>query len=453
MANLKSSLAALVMVLTLPLAARAQQSDSVKVWTLSECIEYALTENISLKKSRLDAESAEIDIQQSKAEMYPGVSFSTSQNIVNRPFQSTSSTISGNEIIESNGPVSYNANYGLNARWTLYSGGLLRNTLKQDRINGQIAQLNVQVNENSIQESITQTYIQILYAYEAVRLNENTLLTSIAECERGENLLASGSISKADYSQLQSQLSSDRYQLVSSQSTLQEYKLQLKQLLEITGEGEFEIFIPEISDERVMRLLPSKTEAYQAALATMPQIQSSQLGIKSSELGVDISSAGYYPTISLSAGIGTNHTSGSGYTFAEQLQRGWNNTAGITISIPIFSNFSNKSAVSKAKLQLEASKLEMTQQQKDLYQSIEGFWLEAYSAQQQYIAAKEKVNSAQCSYELVSEQFKLGMKNTVELLTEKNNLSNAQLEMLQAKYIAVLNMQLLEFYQGKNIEI
>lgn len=453
MANLKSSFTALAMILAAPFAARSQDADTCKTWTLQDCIDYALKENISLKKSRIEVENAAIDIWQSKAEMYPGLSFSTNQNIVNRPYQQTSSTVSGSEIIESNGPVSYNGNYGLNAQWTLYSGGRLRNTVRQNELSGRIAELNVETSENSIQESITQLYIQILYADEAVKVNENILQTSIAECERGAYLYEAGSISKADYAQLQSQVSSDRYQLVSSEAALQDYKLQLKQMLELEGDMEMEIYIPEISDEDILKLLPQKGQVYQTALETRPEMLSGNLNIESSELGIDISSAGYYPTISLSAGIGTNHTSGSGYSFAEQLKKGWNNSAGVTISIPIFSNLQNKSSVSKAKLQYQTAKLDLAEQQKELYKSIENFWLDASSAQQQYIAAKEKANSAMASYELVSEQFNLGMKNTVELLTEKNNLSNARLEMIQAKYMALLNIRLLDFYQGKNIEL
>ena len=95
----------------------------------------------------------------------------------------------------------------------------------------------------------------------------------------------------------------------------------------------------------------------------------------------------------------------------------------------------------------------MLDEQKNLYKTIESLWLEANSAQQRYVAAVEKLKSTQTSYNLVQEQFNFGMKNTVELLTEKNNLLSAQQEMLQAKYMAILNTQLLKFYQGEQISI
>lgn len=133
------------------------------------------------------------------------------------------------------------------------------------------------------------------------------------------------------------------------------------------------------------------------------------------------------------------------------MKQNWNNSLGITISIPIFNNRQTKSAVEKAKIQKMTSELSLLDEQKNLYKTIEGLWLDANSAQQQYIAAQEKLKSTQTSYELLQEQFNLGMKNTVELLTEKNNMLSAQQETLQAKYMALLNAQLLRFYEGQEM--
>ena len=122
-------------------------------------------------------------------------------------------------------------------------------------------------------------------------------------------------------------------------------------------------------------------------------------------------------------------------------------------AIPIFSNRQNKSAVEKARLQYHSSELDLRQAHKDLYQTIESLWLDATSSQAQFTAAKEQVESAMTSYELVSEQFGQGMKNTVELLTEKNNLLSARQQLLQAKYMAVLNRALLRFYSGEEMSL
>ena len=429
-----------------------QQQDSTQAlpaqWNLQTCIDYALQQNITIRKNRLNAESAEVDVKTAKAALFPSLTASVSQRIVNRPNSQTNTIIDGDNITSSQSKTSYNGSYGIDANWTLYNGSKRLNTLKQQRMNNRIAELGVAESENTIEESITQIYVQILYAAEAVKVNEATLDVSRAECERARALLAAGSIARSDLAQLEAQVSTDKYQLVTAQATLQDYKLQLKQLLELDGEKEMTLYIPTLGDENVLSPLPSKTDVYRSALTLRPEIEAGRLNVKASELDINIARSGYIPTISLSAGIGSTNTNGNDFTFGEQIKQNWNNSLGVTVSVPIF-----KSAVQKAKIQKQNSELDLLDNQKNLYKTIEGLWLDANSAQQRYVAAIEKLRSTQTSYDLIQEQFNLGMKNTVELLTEKNNLLNAQQETLQAKYMAILNTQLLKFYQGEQITL
>ncbi|WP_321479996.1 TolC family protein [uncultured Bacteroides sp.] len=418
------------------------QKNSTK-WDLDSCINYAMQQNINIRKNKITAESSNIDVKTAKAALFPSLSFSSSQNYVNRQL-----------IIDSNQKKnSYNANYGLNASWTVYNGGQNLKTIKQEQVYNKIDELNVEASKNEIETNIAQAYIQILYAAESVKINENTLKISEAQRDRGKELLKAGSIAQSDYAQLESQCSTDKYQLVTSQATLQNYKLQLKQLLELDGEEEMDISMPTLNDSDVLTLLPTKTDVYKAALALRPEIKASKLSVQNSELAIKIARAGYLPTLTLTAGTGTSHTSGSSYTFEQQVKNGWNNSVGVTLSVPIFSNRKNKSAVEKAKLQYTTSQLNMLDEEKALFKTIEGYWLDANSAQQSYMAANEKLRSTQISYDLISQQFNLGMKNTVELLTEKNNLLAAKQQTLQAKYMAILNALLLRFYQGESIKL
>ena len=434
-----------------------QQQDSTQAlpaqWNLQTCIDYALQQNITIRKNRLNAKSAEVDVKTAKAALFPSLTASVSQRIVNRPNSQTNTIIDGDNITSSQSKTSYNGSYGIDANWTLYNGSKRLNTLKQQRMNNRIAELGVAESENTIEESITQIYVQILYAAEAVKVNEATLDVSRAECERARALLAAGSIARSDLAQLEAQVSTDKYQLVTAQATLQDYKLQLKQLLELDGEKEMTLYIPTLGDENVLSPLPSKTDVYRSALTLRPEIEAGRLNVKASELDINIARSGYIPTISLSAGIGSTNTNGNDFTFGEQIKQNWNNSLGVTVSVPIFNNRQTKSAVQKAKIQKQNSELDLLDNQKNLYKTIEGLWLDANSAQQRYVAAIEKLRSTQTSYDLIQEQFNLGMKNTVELLTEKNNLLNAQQETLQAKYMAILNTQLLKFYQGEQITL
>ena len=446
------SLIILSCLLLLPAGMKAED-DMPKQWTLRNCIDYALEHNITIRRNRINVESTQEDVKTAKADFLPSLSGNISQRIVNRPNSASGTIISGDNITTSESKTSYNGSYGIDANWTVYNGSKRVNTLKQQQLNSRIAELTVDESENSIEENITQLYVQILYSAEAVKVNESTLEVSRKEFERGQELFNAGSIASSDLAQLEAQVSNDNYQLVTSQTTLQNYKLQLKQLLELDGDFEMDLFLPPLDDSSVLIPLPTKDDVYQTALNLRPEIESSKLNIEASDMNIKISRAGYIPSLSLSAGIGTTNANGNDFSFSEQVKQNWNNSIGLTLSIPIFDKRQTKSSINKAKLQKQTSQLDLLDNKKTLYKTIENLWLAANSAQQQYVAASQKLKSTETSYSLVSEQFNVGMKNTVELLTEKNNLLSAQQETLQAKYTAILNAGLLRFYQGEEINL
>lgn len=437
-------------LLTSALSLSAQED---KQWTLEDCINYALEKNIQLQQNKISLQESEEDVKEAKAALFPSLSFSTGHNVVNRPYQENSSTVSGTEIISSDSKTTYSGNYGLNAQWTLWNGNQRLNNIKQQKTNREIAQLTVAETENMLKEQIAQLFIQILYADESIAINKGTVEVSRATYERAQELFKEGSISKADLAQLEAQLSNDEYQLVTSESTLRNYKLQLKQLLELDNTKEMSLVLPHISDEHVMELLPSQTDVYQTALATRPEIKSSKLDIDNAKLAISSAKAGYMPTIILSASTSSTTNSSSSNNWTQQMKYGWNNMIGLSLSLPIFDQRQTKTSIRKARLQYDTTQLNLINAQKELYSTIESLYLDALNAQQQYVAAETKLKSSQTSFDMVSEQFNLGMKNTVELLTEKNNLLSAQQQRIQAKYMAILNRTLLNFYAGQEIEL
>ena len=439
--------------LALLATATALHAQETKKWTLDDCIGHAMDKNIQLQQDRISLEETEEDIRNAKAALFPSLSFNTGQNIVNRPYQQNSATVSGTEIISSNNKTTYNGSYNLNAQWTLWNGNRRLNNLKQQKTNKEIAQLTVAETENMLKEQIAQLFIQILYADESIQINRGTLEVSKATYERAKELFQEGSISKADLAQLEAQVSNDQYQLVTAENSMRNYKLQLKQLLELDGSAEMELELPELGDEHVMELLPSQADVYQTALASRPEIQSGKLSVDNAKLNISYAKAGYMPTISLSASTSSMTNNSSQNNWAHQMKYGWNNMIGVSLSIPIYDQRQNKSAVRKARLQYNNTQLDLMNKEKELYSTIEGLYLDALNAQQQYAAAEAKVKSSQTSFDMVSEQFNLGMKNTVELLTEKNNLLSAKQERVQAKYMAILNRTLLDFYAGQEIKL
>ncbi|MBQ2536034.1 MAG: TolC family protein [Bacteroidales bacterium] len=424
-----------------------------KVWTLQECLDYALANNIQLQQKRITAASDHEDVLQSKAALFPSVSFSTNQNASWRPFAETTINLAGGTMTTNSNTVSYNGSYGINANWTVWNGNRNTNTIKQNKLTEKIAELGVEQQANTIQEQIAQLYVQILYETEAVNVCREIIKSSMMQRDRAKTMVEVGSLARVDLVQLEAQVSQDEYSLVSAQSQLANYKLQLKQLLEIHDDETFDIAIPEVSDAQVLAMIPNEQAVYNAALESRPEIQSGKLNIESSEIAIHSARAGYKPTVSLTAGIGSSNSSGQDTDFFKQVKTNMNNSLGLSVSIPIVDNHQTRTNIRKAKYALQTSELNLQEQQKQLYSTIENYWLNATTSQQQFISARNNVKSMQESYDLVSEQFNLGLKNIVELTTGKNNLLQAEQQLLQTKYTALLNAAMLNFYAGENIKL
>jgi outer membrane protein len=429
------------------------QMSAQKQWTLQDCIDYAMENNITLKKSQLKKQSATEDLKGAKAALLPTVSASTNQSLGYQPWKDTGMAYVTNGTVNTKvDKTSYNGSYSLSGQWTVWNGGRNTNTIKLDRLAEQEAELSSRETANSIQERIAQIFSQILYLDESVKVNEQMLETSKKNEERGQEMLNVGKMSKADLAQLSAQRANDEYSIVEAKTQLMNYKLQMKQLLEITDETEFEVAVPEIGDEMILAAIPALQTVYEEALLSRPEIERSQLAVKGSEVSVSIAKAGWMPNVSVTGGVSTSTNSLSGTGWGSQFKSNVNTQLGLGVSMPIYDGRSTKTAVNKAKIQQLQARLDLQDLQKTLYSDIQGYWINAVNNQEKYKAAKSSVESAQQSYDLLSEQFRLGLKNIVELLAGKDNLLNAQQNQLQSKYLTLYNQQMLAFYQGGEIK-
>jgi outer membrane protein len=425
--------------------------DSVKQWTLQECLDYALENNIQLQKSRNDYLSGVEDTKMAKAARLPSLSVTSSQGFTNYPSASASFSDSHSGSYGFSSRNSYTGTYGINAGLTLYNGGKLQTAVKRQNLQNQIDALSVEESANDIRVAIVQAYMQALYAREAVEIAINTAKTSEAQRDRAREMFQAGSISQVDLAQLESQYQSDAYQVVVARTSLDNYKLQLKQLLELDITDQIELSVPEINESAVTRVLPDKTQIYATATENMPEIKRGELAVEAADLDIRQARAGFYPSLGLTASVGTGHMSGNNYESGSQIWNRFNENVGLSLSIPIFSNRQNRTATNKARIAAASSRLDQQDLLKTLLREVETAYLDAVSAQSQYVAANEKERYARQSYELTDEQFRVGMKNTVELITAQNEWSAAQQEVLQAKYMALLNMELLNIYQGQPV--
>lgn len=426
---------------------------AARQWSLKDCIDYALANNIQLQKAKVQQLSALEDIKQSQSALLPSLSLSTSQNVSYNPWpEQGSAMIAGNKVQADVKKVYYNGSYSLSGNWTVWNGGQNTNTVKLNKLAAEQARLDSAVTANNVLEQIAQLYVQILYSDEAISVTKESLKTSQANEERGKTMVSVGKMSKADLAQLTAQRAEDEYSIVEAESNLRNYKRQLKQLLQIADNDEFDVAIPSTTDEMALKEVPAMNDVYTAALAQRPEIQNAKLGIESSDLSVKIAKAGKMPTVSLNAGLSTSTTSMSQNGWGNQMKNNFTVGGGVSVSIPLFDNRKTKTSVNKAMLQKESYLLDLQDKQTTLYSTVENYWLQAVTNQNKFKAARVSTESAQASYELLSEQFNQGLKNIVELMTGKTNLLQAQQNELQSKYLAILNLNMLDFYRTGEIK-
>lgn len=445
----KKSTACLAALLMLAMSTECQ----AKQWSLKDCIDYALANNIQLQKAKIKEYSALEDVKQSQAALLPSLNLSTSQNVNYTPWpQQGRATVADGYVQSSVDKVYYNGSYSLSGNWTVWNGNKNCNNVKLNKVAAEQARLDSATTANNVLEQIAQLYVQILYSNEAIAVTKESLKTSQTNEQRGKTMVEVGKMSKADLAQLTAQRAQDEYAIVEAESNLRNYKRQLKELLQITSDEEFDVAVPSTTDDMALEAVPALNDVYAASLEQRPEIKNAKLGIESSDLGIKVAKAGRMPTVSLNAGVMTSTSSMSDNAWGTQMKNNFSLGGGITVSIPLFDNRQTKTAINKAKLQKQSYLLDLQDKQTTLYSTIENYWLQAVTNQNKFKAARVSTESAQASYELLSEQFKQGLKNTVELMTGKTNLLQAQQNELQSKYLAILNLNMLEFYQTGNIK-
>lgn len=422
-----------------------------KQWTLKECINYALENNISLQKTQIKRASANEDYLQSKAALLPSLSASSSQNVSYTPW--VTSGISGEGFTKSSvDKVYYNGSYSVMGNYVIWNGNKNRNQVKLNKLTYEAAALDSATQAQNLQEQIATLYIQICYSTEAIKVNQESYKSSLENESRGKEFVKNGKMSQADLAQLTAQRAQDEYNIVAAESNVKNYKRQLKELLQITNDEAFDIVIPSTTDSQALASIPALNSVYASALDNRPEIKSYQNMIDQSNLNIDIAKAGKMPTISANAGVSTSSTSMNKTGWGTQIKQNFNLGGGVSISIPIYDNRATKTAINKANLQKQSSMLDLKNEQTKLYSTIENYWLQANTNQSQFKSAKVSTESAKTSFELLNEQFKLGLKNIVELRTGKDNLLKAQQNELQAKYLTILNLGMLNFYKNGKVE-
>lgn len=418
--------------------------DFQKIWTLEDCIDYAVRNNITIQKAKLDKSIAEFNYRQSKNNRLPDLNASVSQSFANG---SSIDPITSDFVNQS----VHSTSFGINSSINLYQGGILRHQAKKSSLLLSQNDLYIADAENNIKLSITEAYIQALYYKEAISISENTAKSSEEELKQAQIKFDNGAIARKDLADVESQYASNQYNIVASKNAYAQQVLALKQLLELEQEVEFGIATPELSDNPY--LIPDKQSIYEKAMGILPDIKIYDLTRQTLEKDVDIAKAGFLPTVSLSAGVGTGYTSTQDFNFLKQTDGNLSEQIALSINIPLFSKYENKTNVALAKISIEQNNLDKIAAGKELYQKIETAWLNATGNQEQLRASKVMRDTSKLAYELSLKKYEFGGLTTTELLVSENTYLNAEREYLQVKYMGKLYEQLLGFYQGNELSL
>lgn len=426
-------------------AQEASTSTVPKVWTLQDCINYALANNIVVKDAALDRNIAEVDYSKAKSSRLPNLFGSASQSFSN-----------GNSIdpITSNfvSDQIHSTNVGINSTMTLFQGNQISNQIEQNKLLLNQSVFQEEVEKNNIVLNILEVYLQTLYSKENIVIAENNVTTSEQEVQRAKARLDAGTIALSDYTEAQSQVATNKYNLIAAKNDYQQYIIKLKQLLELSPLDDIEIqSIEDVSDEIHLEL--DKNQVYNNALMALPEIKASNLNIAASEKELDIAKGGFLPTLSLTGSIGSGYTSINDNTFSDQFNVNFNQRIGLSLSIPIFNRNQTKAAVQTATINIEKAEIQKQSTEKEVYKKVETTYQNALSAQEQVIASEASKIAAEQSYKLALKKYELGDLSTTDLVISQNTYTNAQQNYLQAKYLNILYHQLLQFYQGNEIKL
>ena len=444
------ALVAALAVLAAQATAQEESRPQERRWTLGECIEYARSNNIQVRKAQINASAGEVELEAAKASRYPTLSFNSGQSVSH---QSAIKLINDYGEVVSDGTFSYGGSYGFGSNVSIFQGGRLRNNVRRQEKQLESSRMAVEQSENTITVNVAQAYLQILSPRETAEINRRAVELAARQVDRAQKRLEEGDAARNEVAQMRAQLAAAQYDLTAAQNNLAQYTLQLKQLLELGADDRFEAAYPEIGDEEVLQALPTVAEVYAAAVEIMPETRSAEVMIEASQYAEKVAKAGFYPSISLSANVSTGHQSGTPVSMGSQLRDKLNESVGLSLSVPIFNNKSARTSVRRARLDTRQSEIDNLNARKELLATVESLHHDAVAGQANFVSAGEKLLYAEESWRLAEASFEAGANNAVDLITEKNNYLSALSARLQAKYQAVLAAKILLFYKGEPITL
>jgi outer membrane protein len=437
------------LLLGVSLGGYAQQSHTGP-YDLRTAVEIALENNLVLKRTQLNQQITEATLLQNKGQRYPSLSAGSSYGVRwGRSINPVTNLFETNQI--------GNVNVSANANVPLFQGFRTTNSIAQAKSDLQAGNYNLEATRNNITLEVINNFVNVVFNREQVKIAENQLSTTTEQMERTKKLVDAGSLPMSDFLDLQSQNATNQLELINAQNSYRSAKLTLAQSMQIPFTDDFSVIEPEFEMEEGLMAAETAEQIYQAAVQTMPEIKAAEANVLSAEYQEKIAKGAFYPTLGLGGNVFTNYVDRvfgmDRPAFGQQFQDNLSQQLGLQLNIPIFSNFSNKAGLQRARAQRAIQEVASQEAKNQLRQNIETAYNSALAADLSYKASLTRVKSLEETFRIAQQRFELGAMNSVDFQVAQNNLFNAQADLLNAKYTYIFRVKVLDFYLGNPINL
>jgi outer membrane protein len=445
----------LLLVLALMLTA-AVPLNAQKTWSLEECINYAIENNLQIKRQELNVRYSRNNYTQSYFNTLPGINGQVSESFVSG--QTFDYYAVPPRYTDQN---SWSGNLGLSSNVMLFGGFQVINNILKSKYDYLKSQSDLEKSKNDISLQLALAYMQILFSQELLETAKYKFELTSKQAERTHKLLDVGNVAQGEYLQIKAQESNDKTNVVNAQNNLDISYLDLSQLLDLDSVGGFDIVIPKNIEIELLTTLESLPDIYSKALETMPQIKSAEYALMSSQKQLSMAWGQISPTISLSGSLSTFYSTknvnplnpAGRYAIKDQFKDDYNKQVGLGISIPLFNKLQVKNSISNAKLQLNDTELQLEQTKMALFKEVQQAYADALAAREKYNSSMEAVKYNDEAFKYTNQKMEVGLVNSVDYNVAQNNLAIATSNMLQAKYEYIFKLKILDLYMGKQITL
>jgi outer membrane protein len=427
------------------------------VWSLEECIRYAIENNIQIKQQIIQTEYQKNALDLSKLKLLHTLNGSATHNYsFGRALDETTYQYTDQQNVQSN-------NFYLGGNTNLFSGLQNYNTIKKNEYNLLASQEDLSSIKDNIALNVALYYLQILLNKEITTATENQLGITVQQIEKSKKLVDAGSVARGNLLQIEAQAAQEELQLINIENQLQTSFLNLTQLLEIKTPEGFEVIVPEIVVDSNTIVTGNIDEIFEVAQGNRPDVRSSQYRLTSSGYDLKIAQGGRSPRLTMSHSFSTGYSDIRSkilgidpvtgpiygkYSFAGQINDNINYGIGFSLNIPIFNGWQINKSISNSRLAIENSEYALENTRKQLYKSIQQAYTDAVASLKKYNASIKVVTSTEESFRYTEQKFNVGMITTVDFTAAKTQLLNAQSDMAQAKYEFIFKTKVLDFYKG-----